>query len=73
MLAYEPILEGPVVDDVRLLGIEATRHTGAWPTFRHVFDVGHDAALYVELDTLGDVQAYAVGFNHYGDELLQAL
>jgi hypothetical protein len=73
MLAYEPMVEEPAIDGVRLLGMEATRCTGSWPTFRHVFDVGHDAALYVELDTLGDVQAYAVGFNHYGDELLQAL
>ena len=73
MLAYEPVLEGPPVDGVTLLGIEATRRTGSWPTMRHVFEVGHDAALYVDVDPLGEAVAYAVGFSHYGDELLQAL
>lgn len=73
MLAYEPILEGPPAHGVRLLGIEATRRTGSWPTMRHVFDLDMDAGLHVEVDTLGGVNVYAVGFDHYGDELLTPL
>lgn len=74
MLAYELAPEEQVTDGVAFLGIEAVRHAGGrWPTMRHVFDVGHDAALFVELDPLGDVQAYAVSFDSFGDENLRAL
>ena len=73
MLAYEPILEGPAVDGVRLLGIEATRRTGSWPTMRHVFDLDWDAGLHVEVDPLGGVNIYAIGFDSFGDELLTPL
>jgi hypothetical protein len=73
MLAYEPILEGPPVDGVRLLGIEATRRTGAWPTMRHVFDLDWDAGLHVEVNPLGGVTVYAIGFDSFGDELLTPL
>ena len=69
MLAYEP-LENFEADGVRLLGIEGTRCTGSWPTMRHVFEVGRDAALYVDVDVLGSATVYGVGFNDYGDELL---
>lgn len=69
VLAYEPTgelaLPGP--HGVRLLGIEATRRP-RWPSLRHVFDVGHDAGLHVEVDSLGDVRAFAVGYDAYGCE-----
>ena len=73
MLAYEPILDGPPADGVRLLGIEATRRTGSWPTMRHVFDLEWDAGLHVEVDPLCGVTVYAVGFNASGDEMLTPL
>ena len=73
MLAYEPLVEEPSPTGVRLLGIEATRRTGSWPTMRHVFDVDWDAGLHVEVDPLGGIVAYAVGFDSFGDELLTPL
>lgn len=73
MLAYEPLVETASPEGVRLLGIESTRSLGEWPTMRHVFDVDRDAALYVEVDPLGELMAYAVGFDRYGDELLTVL
>lgn len=74
LLAYEPTgemaLPGPT--GVRLLGIDVPRRQG-FPSLRHVFELGEDAGLHVELDPLGDVRAFAVGYDHWGDELLKAL
>ena len=73
MLAYEPLVDFVSPEGVRLLGIESTRGLGEWPTMRHVFDIDREAALYVEVDPLGELVAYAVGFDRYGDELLVPL
>lgn len=74
LLAIEPTgemaLPGP--HGVRLLGIEATRRE-RWPSLRHVFDIGEDAGLHVEVDPLGDVRAFAVSYTLAADELLTAL
>lgn len=75
LLAIEPTgemaLPGP--QGVRLLGIEATRRA-QWPSLRHVFDLGEDAGLHVEVDPLGDVRAFAVGYDAYAcEEMLTAL
>ena len=78
-----PLILEPVPDEedvarvratgVQLLGIESTRRRGAWPTLRHVFDLGDDAGLHVEINPLGACEAYAVGYSLAGDELLRAL
>lgn len=73
MLAYEPLLDTPFADGVRLLGMEAIRGPGQWPAFRHVFDLEHDAALYVDVDPLGGMTLFAVGFDVYADETLTPL
>jgi len=74
LLAYEPTgeLAEPSPTGVRLLGIEVPDRLG-FPAMRHVFDLGDDAGLHVELDPLGDVRAYAVGYSFAGDEILTAL
>lgn len=76
LLAIEPLhvpAPSAAIDGVRLLGLEATRRHGAWPTLRHVFDVGHDAALHVEIGPFAECEAYAVGYDAFGDEMLNAL
>ncbi|GEM_PF-4482026 len=73
MLALEPTGEMALpLGGVRLLGIEATRRTH-WHAMRHVFDLGEDAGLHVEVGPFGDVLAFAVAYDHAGDELLTAL
>lgn len=74
LLAYEPTGEmaAPSSTGVTLLGIEATQ-TAAWPSLRHVFDLGDDAGLHVHVGPFGDVLAYAVAYDLAGDELLTAL
>ncbi|HVM44735.1 MAG TPA: hypothetical protein VM582_02275 [Candidatus Thermoplasmatota archaeon] len=74
LLAYEPTgeLAEPSPTGVRLLGLDVPRRAG-FPAMRHVFDLGEDAGLHVEVDPLGDVRAYAVGYDFAGDEILQAL
>lgn len=74
LLAYEPTGEmaAPSPTGVTLLGIEATQ-TAAWPSMRHVFDLGEDAGLHVLVGPHGVVYAFAVGYDLAGDELLTAL
>lgn len=72
MLAYEPLVQESA-DGVRLLGMEVVRSTGAWPVFRHVFDLDWDAALYIDVDLFCSAAAYGIGFSPYGDELLTPL
>lgn len=73
MLVLEPTAElAEPLDGVRLLGIEATR-TPEWRSLRHVFDVGQDAGLHVLVGPHGDVTAFAVGYDSWGDEMLTAL
>ena len=74
MLAYEPLdemaLPSPV--GVRLLGLEAVNRP-RWKALRHVYDIGDDAGLYVEVGPFGGVTAFAVAYTMAGDELLTAL
>lgn len=74
LLAYEPTGELAETSStgVTLLGIEATRRA-SWPALRHVFDLGEDAGLHVEVGPFGDVTAFSVGYTLAGDELLTAL
>lgn len=75
MLVLEPQgeLAAPSPVGVRLLGIEAMRRP-RWPALRHVFDLGDDAGLHVEVDLHGDVRAFAVGYDmRTCDEMLTAL
>lgn len=74
LLAIEPVgdLALPDANGVRLLGIEATRRS-RWPALRHVFDIGEDAGLHVEVDLLGDVRAFGVAYTMAADEILTAL
>ncbi|HUR69862.1 MAG TPA: hypothetical protein VM370_11510 [Candidatus Thermoplasmatota archaeon] len=74
LLAYEPTGEMalPSPTGVTFLGIEVTRRA-SWPALRHVFDLGDEAALHVEIGPFGDVLAFGVGFDLAGDELLTAL
>lgn len=74
LLAYEPTgeLALPSPTGVRLLGIDVPDRLG-FPAMRHVFDLGEDAALHVEVDPFGDTRAYAVGYDFGGDELLTVL
>lgn len=74
LLAYEPTgeLAEPSPTGVRLLGIDVPRRVG-FPSMRHVFDLGEDAGLHIEVDPFCDVRAYAVGYDLAGDELLKAL
>lgn len=73
MLVLEPTAElAETLDGVRLLGIEATR-TPDWRSLRHVFDVGHDAGMHLMIGPMGDVTAFAVGYDRMGDEMLTAL
>lgn len=64
LLALEPTgelaLPSPV--GVRLLGIEAVVRP-RWPALRHVFDLGDDAGLHVEVAHDGDVTAFAVAYD----------
>ncbi len=76
-LVYEPILEGPLPQGkdfpgVRLLGIESTERHPSWPTMRHVFDLGADAGLHVEVGPF-DTEVYAIAYSDDGDELLTPL
>lgn len=75
MLVLEPVgelaLPSPV--GVRLLGIEGVERP-RWPALRHVFDLGDDAGLYVEVGHDGDVVAFAVSYDMRScDELLTPL
>lgn len=74
LLAYEPTgeLAETNAHGVTFLGIEATSRA-AWPALRHVFDIGHDAGLHVEIGPFGDVLAFAVAYSIAGDELLSVL
>lgn len=74
MLVLEPIgdLALPSPTGVRLLGIEAVERP-RWPALRHVFDLGDEAGLHVEVDLHGDVNAFAVAYTMAADELLTAL
>lgn len=75
LLAYEPTGEMALPcprTGVTLLGIEVTQ-TAAWPSMRHVFDVGEDAGLHVLIGPHGAVYAFAVGYDMAGDELLTPL
>lgn len=75
MMAYELTHEptaAEVRDGVRLLGLELTNQPG-WPCLRHVFDIGDDAALHVEVGAFLMTAVYAVGFDAYGEELLTPL
>jgi hypothetical protein len=74
MLVLEPTgdLALPAPTGVRLLGIEAVQRP-RWPALRHVFDLGEDAGLHVEVDRHGEVRAFAVGYTMACDELLTAL
>lgn len=74
LLAYEPTgeLAEPSPAGVRLLGLDVPRRVG-FPSLRHVFDLGEDAGLHVEVDPLGDIRAFAVGYDFAGDEVLRAL
>lgn len=74
LLAYEPTGEladaGP--HGVQLLGIEVTDRE-RFRSLRHVFDLGGDAGLHVEVTPLGDTIAFAVGYNLACEELLTPL
>lgn len=74
LLAYEPMgeLALPSPAGVRLLGIEATGNP-RWRALRHVFDIGDDAGLHVDVGPLGETVAYAVAYTIAGDELLTPL
>lgn len=73
MLALEPVGEmAEPLGGVRLLGIESTRRSH-WHAMRHVFDLGDEAGLHVEVGPFGDVLAFAVGYTFNGDELLTAI
>jgi len=75
-LTYEPLeapAAAPAPQGVALLGIEIVRAVGAWPVARHVFDLLEDSGLHVEVDPLGNVQAYAVGYGDDGSEMLTVL
>jgi hypothetical protein len=75
MLVLEPTgeLALPSVFGVRLLGIEAVDRP-RWPALRHVFDLGEDAGLHVEVGPDGDVCAFGVGYDMMScDELLTPL
>lgn len=71
LLAYEPTGELAETNPhgVTFLGIEATRRI-SWPALRHVYDLGDDAGLHVEVGPFGDVVAFGVAYNLAGDELL---
>ena len=74
MLAYEPLdeLAQPSPVGVRLLGLEAVDRP-RWKALRHVYDLGDDAGLHVEVGPFGGVTASAVGYTMAGDELLTAI
>ena len=75
LLAIEPEgeLAAPSPAGVRLLGIEAMRRP-RWPALRHVFDLGDEAGLHVEVDLHGDVAAFAVSYDMLScEEMLTAL
>lgn len=78
LLALEPELDAEyhayvARTGIQFLGIEATRRQGAWPTLRHVYDLGEDAGLHVEITAYATTEAYAVGYDDCGDEKLRAL
>lgn len=74
LLVLEPTgeLAEPDPQGVRLLGIEAVRRP-RWPALRHVYDLGEDAGLHLEVGPWGGMTAFAVGYTMAGDELLTAL
>lgn len=74
LLAYEPMgeLAAPDAQGVTFLGIQATG-LARWPSLRHVFDLGEDAGLHVEVGPNGALRAFAVGYDFSGDELLTPL
>lgn len=74
LLAYEPTgdMAEPSPTGVTFLGIEATQRA-SWPALRHVFDLGDEAGLHVEVGPFGDVTAFGVAYSIAGDELLTAL
>ena len=59
----------PLDNQTQLLGMEWVRSSGAWPQLRHVFDVDQDAGLVVDVDPLGEAQAYGVGYLLVGGEV----
>lgn len=74
LLAYEPTGELAQTSPfgVTFLGIEVTQRA-SWPAMRHVFDLGDDAGLHVEVGPFGDCTAFAVAYSIAGDELLSPL
>ena len=74
LLAYEPTgdMAEPSPTGVTFLGIEATQRA-AWPALRHVFDLGDEAGLHVEIGPYADVLAFGVAYTIGGDELLTPL
>jgi hypothetical protein len=74
LLAYEPTGEMARTSPtgVTFLGIEVTQRA-SWPALRHVFDLGDDAGLHVEIGPFGDSTAFGVAYTMAGDELLTAL
>lgn len=75
MLVLEPTgeLALPTPEGVRLLGIEGVERP-RWPALRHVFDLGEEAGLHVEVGPDGDVVAFAVGYDMLScEELLTPL
>lgn len=74
LLAYEPTGEmaRPSPVGVTFLGIEVTQRA-SWPAMRHVFDLGDEAGLHVEVGPFGDILAFGVAYSMGGDELLTAL
>ncbi|HUR68550.1 MAG TPA: hypothetical protein VM370_04830, partial [Candidatus Thermoplasmatota archaeon] len=74
LLAYEPTGEMalPSPTGVTFLGIEVTQRA-SWPALRHVFDLGEEAGLHIEVGPFGDTLAFGVGYTIGGDELLTAL
>jgi hypothetical protein len=74
LLAYEPTGEmaRPSPTGVTFLGIEVTQ-TPAWPSMRHVFDLGDEAGLHVHVGPRGEIHAFAVSFDMAGEEILTAL
>lgn len=74
LLAYEPTgdMARPSPTGVTFLGIEATQRA-SWHALRHVFDLGDEAGLHLEVGPFGDTVAFGVAYTVAGDELLTPL